>query len=113
MALFFPGNQYPDVSGCSSRTYYFKKAKKLIQIMQFNNADVVKKFIFRYLDLPLTDDSRNILVNLTEKNIPNKFIELNKFLNNVCIIWVNWFSLQRKEAPVLPHYGTQDIYLAF
>jgi len=28
--------------------------------MQFNNADVVKKFIFRYLDLPLTDGLWNI-----------------------------------------------------
>jgi len=56
--------------------------------MQFNNADVVKKFIFRYLDLPLTDGSGNILVNITDKDIPNKFIELNKFLSNVCIVWV-------------------------
>jgi len=57
--------------------------------MHLHNADVVKKFIFRYPDLPLTDGSRNILVNLTNKDIPNKIIELNKFLNNVCIIWVN------------------------
>jgi len=56
--------------------------------MLLHNADVVKKFIFRYLDLPLTDDSGNILVNITNKDIPNKIIELNKFLSNVCIIWV-------------------------
>ena len=56
--------------------------------MQFNNADVVKKFIFRYLDLPLTNGSRSILLNITNKDIPNKFIELNKFLYNVCIIWI-------------------------
>ena len=73
----------------------------------------MKKFIFRYLDLPLTNGSENILVNIMNEDIPNKFIELNKFLNNVCIIWVNRFSLQRKEAPVLPHYGIQDIYPAF
>jgi hypothetical protein len=56
--------------------------------MQFNNADVVKKFIFRYLDLPLTNDSLNILVNITNKDVFNKFIELNKFLSSVCIIRV-------------------------
>jgi len=56
--------------------------------MRFNNADVVKKFIFRCLDLPLTNGSRNILVNITNKDIFNKFIELNKFLSNVCIIQV-------------------------
>jgi hypothetical protein len=39
--------------------------------MQFNNADVVKKFIFRYLDLPLPNGSRNILLNITNKDIPN------------------------------------------
>jgi len=49
--------------------------------MQLNNADVVKKFIFRYLDLPLTNGSRNILVNMRKKDILNKFIELNKFLS--------------------------------
>jgi hypothetical protein len=58
--------------------------------MQFNNADVVKKFIFRYLDLPLTNGLWNILVNITNRNIPNKLIELNKFLSNVCIIQVNY-----------------------
>jgi len=47
---------------------------------------VVKKFIFRYLDLPLTNSSENILVKITNKDILNKFIELNKFLSNVCII---------------------------
>jgi hypothetical protein len=57
-------------------------------MMQLNNVDVVKKFIFRYLDLPLTNGSGNTLVNITDKDIPNKFIDLNKFLNNVCIIRV-------------------------
>jgi hypothetical protein len=61
--------------------------KLLTQIMQFNNADVVEKFIFRYPDLPLTNGSR-ILVNITNEDIFNKSIELNKFLNNVCIIQV-------------------------
>jgi len=60
----------------------------LSRIMQFSNADVVKKFIFRYLDLPLRNDSWNILVGITNKDIFNKFIELNKFLSNVCIIQV-------------------------
>jgi hypothetical protein len=55
--------------------------------MHLHNADVVKKFIFRYLDSPLTDGLRNILVNITHKDIPEKFIELNKFLSNVCFIW--------------------------
>jgi hypothetical protein len=67
-------------------SFYLHKTNELNPIMQFNNADVVKKFIFRYLDLPLTNGSRNILVNITNKDIPNKFIELNKFLNNACII---------------------------
>jgi hypothetical protein len=61
------------------RYYALPLCLGLTQIMQFNNADVVKKFIFRYLDSPLTDGSRNILVNITDKDIPNKFIELNKF----------------------------------
>jgi hypothetical protein len=52
----------------------------------------VRKFIFRYLDLPLTNGLRNILVDIAEKDILNKFIELNKFLNNVCIIRVNDFN---------------------
>jgi hypothetical protein len=56
-----------------------------IEIMQ-NNADVVKKFIFRYLSVPLPDGIGNILVNRTYKNKFNKIIELNKFSNNVCII---------------------------
>jgi len=53
----------------------------------------VKKFIFRYLDLPLTNGSGNILVNIMNKDILNKFIELNKFLSNVCIIRVNEINL--------------------
>jgi len=32
-------------------------------------------------------------MDITNKDIPNKFIELNKFLNNVCIIWVNHLLL--------------------
>jgi len=31
------------------------------------------------------------LMKKTIKDIPNKFVDLNKFLNNVCIIWVNAF----------------------
>jgi len=61
--------------------------------MQSNNADVVNKFIFRYLNVPLTDGFRYILVSITNKDIFNKFIELNKFLSNVCIIRVNKFLL--------------------
>jgi hypothetical protein len=57
-------------------------------MMQLINADVVKKFVFRYLDLPLTNSPGNTLVNITGKDIPNKFIDLNKFLKNVCIIRV-------------------------
>jgi hypothetical protein len=56
--------------------------------MLLDNADVVKKFIFRYLSVPLTDGLWNIFVNKTNKDITNNFIELNKFLSNVCIIWV-------------------------
>jgi len=56
--------------------------------MHLNNADVVKKFIFRYLNVLLTDGFWNIFVDITNKDIPNKFIELNKFLSNICIIWV-------------------------
>jgi hypothetical protein len=56
--------------------------------MHLYNADVVKKFIFRYLSVPLNDGSRNIFTHITNKDIPNKIIELNKFLNNVCIIGV-------------------------
>jgi hypothetical protein len=66
--------------------------------MQLNNADVVKKFIFRYLDLPLTNGSRNILVIITNKDILNKFIELNKFLSNVCIIKVNIIEINNKQG---------------
>jgi hypothetical protein len=54
-----------------------------------NNADVVKKFIFRYLSVPLPDGVGNILMTKTNRDIFNKIIELNKFLNNVCIIRVN------------------------
>ena len=62
--------------------------------MHLHNADVVKKFIFRYLNVPLTDGLRNIFMNITNKDTPNKSSlrvvdELNKFLSNVCIIWVN------------------------
>ena len=56
--------------------------------MQLNNADVVKKLIFRYLNVPLTNGTANIFMNKTNKNSLNEFIELNKFLSNVCIIRV-------------------------
>jgi hypothetical protein len=55
-----------------------------------DNTDVVKKFIFRYLSVPLTDGTRNILVNITNKDKFNKFIELNKFLSNICIIQLHY-----------------------
>jgi hypothetical protein len=48
----------------------------------------VKKFIFRYLSAHLTDGIENILMNRANEDKFNKFIELNKFLNNVCIIRV-------------------------
>jgi hypothetical protein len=35
------------------------------------DADVVKKFIFRYLSVPLTNGYRNILVVITNKDIFN------------------------------------------
>jgi len=57
--------------------------------MHLHNADVVKKFIFRYLNIPLTDGLWNIFMDITNKDIPKQIIGLNKFLNNVCIIWVN------------------------
>jgi hypothetical protein len=57
--------------------------------MQLDNADVVKKFIFRYLSVPLTNGIANIFINRTNKNNLDIFIELNKFLSNVCIIRLN------------------------
>jgi hypothetical protein len=64
--------------------------------MHLYNADVVKKFIFRYLSVPLTDGYWNIFMDITNKDIPNKLSlrvidELNKFLSNVCIILVLYF----------------------
>jgi hypothetical protein len=44
--------------------------------MHLHNADVVKKFIFRYLSVLLTDGLWNIFMNITNKDIPNKIIEL-------------------------------------
>ena len=44
----------------------------LTRKMHLHNADVVKKFIFRYLNVPLTDGLRNIFMNITNKDIPNK-----------------------------------------
>jgi len=61
--------------------------------MHLHNADVVKKFIFRYLNVPSTDGLWNIFMNITIKDIPNEIIELNKFLSNVCIIWVKQLVL--------------------
>jgi hypothetical protein len=40
--------------------------------MHLYNADVVKKFIFRYLSLPLNDGFCNIFMDITNKDIPNK-----------------------------------------
>ncbi len=38
------------------------------QKMQLNNADVVKKLIFRYLSVPLTNGITNIFIRRTNKN---------------------------------------------
>ena len=57
------------------------------------NSDKYPDDISGYLDLPLTDGSRNILANITNKDILNKFIESNKFSNNVCIIRVKGWVL--------------------
>jgi len=40
--------------------------------MHLYNADVVRKFIFRYLSVPLTDGLWNIFINITNKDITNK-----------------------------------------
>jgi len=40
--------------------------------MHLHNADVVKKFIFRYLSVPLTNDLPNILMNIANKIFPIK-----------------------------------------
>jgi hypothetical protein len=40
--------------------------------MYLNNADVVKKFIFRFLSVPLTDGLWNIFMIIMNKDIPNK-----------------------------------------
>ena len=52
---------------------YFIKADIFMstQKMQLHNADVVKKFIFRYLSVPLTDGYWNIFMNITNKDISN------------------------------------------
>jgi hypothetical protein len=44
----------------------------LTRKMHLHNADVVKKFIFRYLSVPLTDGYWNIFMDITNKDIPNK-----------------------------------------
>jgi len=49
----------------------------------------VKKIIFRYLRVSLPDGLRTIFVNTTKKDIAKNLIELNKFLNKVCIIQAN------------------------
>jgi len=40
--------------------------------MYLQNEDIVKKFIFRYLSVPLTDGLWNIFMEITNKDIPNK-----------------------------------------
>jgi hypothetical protein len=40
--------------------------------MHLYNADVVKKFIFRYLSVPLNDGLCDIFINKTNKDIPIK-----------------------------------------
>jgi len=54
-----------------------------------NNADVVRKFILRYLSTHLTDNIWNILTTITHRDVFNKIIELKKSLNNVSIILIN------------------------
>jgi len=49
-----------------------KVVYSLTQKMHLHNADVVKKFIFRYLSAPLTDGYWNIFMDITNKDIPNK-----------------------------------------
>jgi hypothetical protein len=44
----------------------------LTRKVHLHNADVVKKFIFRYLSVPLTDGLWNIFMIITNKDIPNK-----------------------------------------
>ena len=68
-----------------------------------NNADVVRKFIFRYLSVPLTNSITNIFINRTDKNNLNKFIELNKFLGNVGII--------RQLFPGIQHYSDRTVVI--
>jgi len=46
-------------------------------------ADVVKKIIFQYFDVPFTDDFVNIST-MSNKRYFNQIIELNNFINNVC-----------------------------
>jgi len=48
--------------------FSFKIYDYLTQKLQLNNADVVKKFIFRYLNGPLTDDVWNILMIKTNRD---------------------------------------------
>jgi hypothetical protein len=40
--------------------------------MHLHNADVVKKFIFRYLSVPLNNGYWNIFMAITNKDFPNK-----------------------------------------
>jgi len=40
--------------------------------MHLHNADAVKKFIFRYLSVPLTDGYWNIFMDIMNKDIPNR-----------------------------------------
>jgi hypothetical protein len=47
-------------------------------------------------------------MNITKKDIFNKFIELNKFLSNVCIIRVNKFYLYEKLYHSRSHRSVTD-----
>jgi len=53
----------------------------------------VKRFIFRYISVPASDGVKEYFLIISEKDISNKFIELNKSLNNICI-----FRVKRGEA---------------
>jgi hypothetical protein len=47
-------------------------SKSLTRIIHLHNADVVKKFIFRYLSVPLNNGYWNIFMDVTNKDVPDK-----------------------------------------
>jgi len=69
--------------------------------VRMKDADVVKKFIFRYLSVPLTDGCWNNLVRITKENHFNNIIELNKFLNNEPLVKVLIVTLSMPKGAIL------------